>query len=127
MIDQEDKIKLGKIVFDDNNQERKSWACLGQTCSSFLIVFFSQLSLFVLIMFGCFWRIHLFFLKLVTSPMFEWEFCVVQQDTFYRHQDYEQGTFYKKLRLYTIGRSLRDGKVTIYFQLAPKWNLSTRI
>ena len=33
MTDQEDNINLGKIVFDDNNQERKSRACLGQTCS----------------------------------------------------------------------------------------------
>ena len=41
MTDQEDNINLGKIVFDDNNQERKSWACLGQTCSRSLIVFLS--------------------------------------------------------------------------------------
>ena len=26
----EDNIDLGKIVFDDNNHERKSWACLGK-------------------------------------------------------------------------------------------------
>ena len=25
MIDQEDKTYLGKLVYDDNNQERKSW------------------------------------------------------------------------------------------------------
>ena len=29
MTDQKDKIILGKIVIEDNNQERKSWACLG--------------------------------------------------------------------------------------------------
>ena len=29
MTDQGDNINLGKIVFDDNNQERKSWSCLG--------------------------------------------------------------------------------------------------
>ena len=39
-----DKINLDKIVLDDNNQERKSWSCLGQTCSRLLIVFLSQLS-----------------------------------------------------------------------------------
>ena len=59
LTDQEDNINLGKIVFDDNNQERKSWACLGQTCSRSLIVFFSQLFFYLLIIFGCFWRIHL--------------------------------------------------------------------
>ena len=58
MTDQEDKINPGKIVFDDNNQERKSWACLGQTCSRSLIVFLSQLFVILLIIFGCFWRIH---------------------------------------------------------------------
>ena len=31
MTDQENNFILGKIVFDDNNQERKFWACLGQT------------------------------------------------------------------------------------------------
>ena len=59
MTDQEDNLNLGKIVFDDNNQERKSWNCLGQTCSGSLIVFLSQLFVIFLIIFGCFWRIHL--------------------------------------------------------------------
>ena len=59
MTDQEENINLGKIVFDDNNQERKSWARLGQTCSRSLIVFLSQLFVIYLIIFGCLWRIHL--------------------------------------------------------------------
>ena len=58
MTDQEDNINVGKIVFDDNNQERKSRACLGQTCSRSLIVFLSQLFVILLIIFGWFWRIH---------------------------------------------------------------------
>ena len=41
MTDQKDNIILGNFVFDDNNQERKSWAFLGQTCSRYLIVFSS--------------------------------------------------------------------------------------
>ena len=59
MTDQEDIINLGKIVFDDNNQGRKFWARLGQTYSRSLIVFLSQLFVILLIIFGCFWRIHL--------------------------------------------------------------------
>ena len=59
MTDLEDNINLGKIVLDDNNQERKSWTCLGQTCSRSLIVFLSQLFVILLIISGCFWRIHL--------------------------------------------------------------------
>ena len=58
MTDQEDKNTLGKIVFDNNNQERKAWACLEQTCSRLLIVFLSQHFVILLILFGCFWRIH---------------------------------------------------------------------
>ena len=38
MTDQEDFINLGKLVFDDNNQEGESWSC-----SKSLIVFRSQL------------------------------------------------------------------------------------
>ena len=59
MTDQEGNINLGEIVFDDNNQERKSWACLGQTCYRSLIVFLSQLFAILLIIFGFLWRIHL--------------------------------------------------------------------
>ena len=59
MTDLEDNINLGKIVFDDNNQERKSWTCLGQTCCRSVIVFLSQLFVILLIIFGCFWRSHL--------------------------------------------------------------------
>ena len=59
MTNQEGNISLGKIVFDDNNQERKSWACLGQTRPRSLIVFPSQLFVILLITFGCIWRNHL--------------------------------------------------------------------
>ena len=58
MTDQKANNNLGKIVFDDNNQERKSWACSGQTCSRSLIVFLSQLLVILLIVFGCSWRIQ---------------------------------------------------------------------
>ena len=59
MTDQEDNINPGKVVFDDNIQEKKSWSCLGQTRSRSLIVFLSQLFVILLIIFVCFWRIHL--------------------------------------------------------------------
>ena len=31
MTDLVDNFSLGEIVFDDNNQEKKLWSCLGQT------------------------------------------------------------------------------------------------
>ena len=37
---------------------KKLWSCSRQTCSRCLIVFLSQLFV-ILIIFGCFWRIHL--------------------------------------------------------------------
>ena len=59
MTDQEDNNNLGKNVFNNNNQERKSWACLGQTCSRYFFVFLYQLFVILLSIFDCFWRIHL--------------------------------------------------------------------
>ena len=83
MTDQEDNTNLCKIVFDDNNQERKSWACLGQTCSRSLIVFLSQLFVILLIIFGCFWRIHL---SKTSDESTVWvRICAVRKDTFYLH------------------------------------------
>ena len=52
MTDQEDNINLGKVVFDENNLERKTWACLGQTCTRSLVLFLSQLFVILLIIFG---------------------------------------------------------------------------
>ena len=87
MTDQEDNNNLGKIVFDDKNQERKSWSCLGQTYSRSLNVFLSHLFVIVLIIFDCFWRIHL---SKICGKSTVWvRVCVVQHDTFYPHQDYE--------------------------------------
>ena len=59
MTEPEDKTNLDQNVFDDNNQERKSWSSLGQTCSRLWIVFLSQVFVILLITSGCFWRIHL--------------------------------------------------------------------
>ena len=59
MTGQEDNNNLGRFVFDDNNQKRKLWACLEQSCSRSLIVFLSQLFVSLLIIFGCFLTIHL--------------------------------------------------------------------
>ena len=125
MTEQEENINLGKIVFDDNNQETKSGSCLGQTCSGSLIVFLSQLFVILLIICGCFWRIHL--PKRVTNQLFGLEFCVVRQDTFYPHQDYEQINFYKKSSLYFIGWSFRNWKNAAYLQLVKNWNVSTKV
>ena len=85
MTDQEEQIIPGKLFFDNNNQERKSLACLGQTCSRSLFVFLSHLLVvcrLTLVAFGEF-----SFQKVVTDALFGWEFCAVQQDTFYPHQD----------------------------------------
>ena len=59
MLDRSDNINLDKIVFDDQNVERRSWSCLGQTCCRSLIVFLSQFFVILLIICGCFWRKHL--------------------------------------------------------------------
>ena len=58
VTDEEDNINLGKFVSDDKNQQRNSWACLGQTCPRSLIVFLFELFVKTLNIFGWFWRIY---------------------------------------------------------------------
>ena len=94
MPDYTDKIILDKIVFDDQNVERRSWSCLGQTCSWSLIVFLSQFFVILLIVCCCFWRIQL--AKTCEESTVWVKSCAVQQDTFYIHQSYEQVNLYKK-------------------------------
>ena len=59
MPDRTDNTNLDKIIFDDQNVEKRSWSRLGQTCFRSLIVFLSQIFAMLLIISGCFWRIHL--------------------------------------------------------------------
>ena len=59
MTAQEDLFDSNKIVFDADNQERKSWTCLGQSCSRCFVVFLARLFVILLIIFGCsWWRIN---------------------------------------------------------------------
>ena len=108
MTYQEDNINRTEIVFDDNNQERTSWSCLGQTCSRSVIVSRSQLFVNLLIIFGCFRKIHLS--KTCDESTVWVGSCAVRQDTFYPHQEYEQVNFYKKSSLYFNGWSVRKWK-----------------
>ena len=53
-------LNLGNFVFDDNNnQERQSWKCFGQTCNRSLVVFLSQFFVILLILACCIVRITL--------------------------------------------------------------------
>ena len=126
MTDQEDNIIPGKIVFEDNNQERKSWAWLGQTCYRSLIVFLSQPFVILLIIFGCFWKIY-FAKTCDNSTVWVGIFGAVRQDSFYPHQDYEEVSFYIKLSLFFIVWSIRNWKIATYLQLAKSWNFSTKV
>ena len=123
MTEQEDNFNLDKIVFNNNIQERKSWTCLGQTCSRSLIMFLSQLFVILLIIFGCFSRIH-FSKTCDESTIWVGILC---RDTFYPHQDYGQVNFYKKSSLYFIGWTFRNWKITADLRLAKNWITSTKI
>ena len=81
---------LVKIVFDDNNQERKSWSCLRKRCCRSLIVFLS-LCWASSVAFG-----DIIFRKLMQNQLFGLESCAVLQDTFNPHQVYDQVNCYKK-------------------------------
>ena len=52
-------LNLGNFVFDDNNQERQSWKCFGQTCNRSPVVFLSQFFVILLILACCIVRITL--------------------------------------------------------------------
>ena len=52
-------LNLGNFVFDDNNQERQSWKCFGQTCNRSLVVFLSQFFVILIILACCIVRITL--------------------------------------------------------------------
>ena len=125
MTDQKAYISLVKIVFDHNKQERKSWSRLRQTCSWPLIVILSEQFVILLIDFGCFCRN--FFQKVVMKQLSGWKCCVLQQGTFYPQQDFEQINFHKKMCLYIVRQSVRDGKLITYSYLAQKWEVRTKI
>ena len=125
MTDQEDKINLGKTVFDDNNWERKSCAYLGQTCSRSLIVFLSQIFVIWLSSFVAFGELTL--QKLMTNQLFVLQLCAVRRDTVYPRQDCEQVDFFKKSSLHFIVWSSRNWKNTFFLQLVKNWNNSTKV
>ena len=52
-------LNLGNFVVDDNNQERQSWKCFGQTCNRSLVFFLSQFFVILLILACCIVRITL--------------------------------------------------------------------
>ena len=125
MTDQEDNINLGKIVFDDNNQERKSWACLGQTCSRSLIVLLSQLFCHFVNHLWFLWRIHL---SKISDQSTVWVGILCSAAGYILPSpDYEQVNFYKKSSLYFIGWSFRNWKIAADLQLAKSLNISTKV
>ena len=125
MTEQEENINLGKIVFDDNNQERKFWSCLGQTCSRSLFLFRSQFFVIFLIIYGCFWRVHL---SKTCDESTVWVGILCSAAGYILpHHDYEQVNFYKKSSLYFLGWSFRNWKIAAYLQLVKNWNISTKV
>ena len=60
------------------------------------------------------------------NQLFGLEICVVRQDTFYPHQEYEQVDFYKKTCLYFTRWSFLNWKIAADLQLAKNLNLSTK-
>ena len=98
MPEHTDSINLDKIVFDDENVERRWWSCLGQTCSRSLIVFLYQFFVILLIVCGCFWRIHL--TKICDESTVRAGILCSAAGYIYLHQSYEQVNLYKKPHSY---------------------------
>ena len=121
MFDHENKSKLGKTAFDDNNQEKKSWYCLGQSRSRSLINFLPHFFIIMLNIFG--WFGEYVFLKLLTKS--GWIFCVVQQDTIYPPEDY--GPCISTETRVSVSLVAPSRKVASYLKMAQNWKLSTEI
>ena len=66
------------------------------------------------------------FQQLVKNQLFEWDFCVVQWDTFYPRKS-QQIKFLPKIPLFFLGWFIRDAEATFYLKIAEKFNLSTKI
>ena len=128
MIDQEYKIISDKIICDDNNQERKSWTCLSQSCSRSRIVFLCKLLVILLIIIGSFWKIHLS-QKFEESTVSMGILCsaggYILPSPRLRAFCFPQKI--RKIAFFTIGTSVRDGKVTTYVQLAQNWILLSKL
>ena len=76
---QQDSFNLKEIVCDDNGQEKKLWTGPKQTSSRSLIFFLShflRICWSYLVAFG-----KSRFQNFVIKQLFQWKFCVVQQDT----------------------------------------------
>ena len=121
MTDHEDTINLSETVFDDNNQERKSLSCSGQTYSKSLIAILIPLLSICWIFQFAFGE--LIFKKLEIHQLFGCIFCVVQHGIIYPQQDYEQVSFYRKLSLDVLVRSVRDKKIKVFFTAGSKLGL----
>ena len=59
MTDQEDNNNLGKIVFDDNNQGEEILGLFNTNLFQIADCVSVPTFVILLIIFGCFWRIHL--------------------------------------------------------------------
>ena len=125
MTDREDIFHLGKIVFEDNNQEKNAWSCLGLRSSRSLNVFLSQLFVILLITFDCFWRFH-FSRKCDEATAWVGNLCSA---TGYILPSWRIWTsqFLQKTHLFLVGRSVRNCQVTTISQRARNWNVSTQI
>ena len=66
------------------------------------------------------------FQKRVTNQLSGWEFCVLQQDTFYLRQDEEQNIFVKKSHSCINGCYVLDGNI-VFFTKCSKLELLNQI
>ena len=126
MPDQEHNIFLGEIVFDDENEERKIVVLFRtnvlQIFNCVFLPTFFLLSCFSLVAFEEF-----IIRKLVMNQMFGWDLCIVQLDTFYHQENYEQVNFYKNRTFISLFGPIRDGKVTNFLHVAQNCYVSNKI
>ena len=123
MTEHTDKgLNLGNFVFDDNNQERQSWKCFGQTCNRSLVVFLSQIFVILVILASCIVRI-----TLATTCEETLQSFLVHLVIFYLHLNYEQDNFLKRSNFCFIGWSKRVWRIFSYTSMIYNWTFSTGV
>ena len=125
MTDEDYFKSVDKIVFNNTNQIRWRRICLGQVSGSSMIVFLTKLFVNLLLISGCYRKF--IFQKLLTNQMFGWEFCVVQQHSFWHGQDYALVKFFESSSLFFIGSTVRDCEISNLLLLNISLRNSTKV
>ena len=125
VTDHRNVFNLGKTAFHENNQGKSRGLGWEKLVQDFRLLFWLKFLLsfsLLMVAFG-----ECIFQKDVTNQLFRREFRAVQLVLLYPRQHYAQINFCKKSPSYTIGWTVRGGKIATNFQLIRLWKFPNKI